>query len=179
MREYSRFEHLNVICRQRLHQHNILLTDTLFPPSFPPYPGRVDRYNHDLDAEEETEDDGEDFLFHSFSSCSPRYSRVYNRGLEPLIHDVNLALLNPFNLLPPQVVFSLTLVVSCSAVVSCSLHPLHLPVMSLWFLALCSCLQTPSDVPTTYHLFCSSFLTPGVSWKSSVVCGNYRLGLGF
>ncbi|XP_035827473.1 microtubule-associated serine/threonine-protein kinase 3 [Aplysia californica] len=51
------------------------------------FDSRIDRYNHDLEAGEETEDDGEDILFHSFSSCSPRYSRVYNRGLEPLIHD--------------------------------------------------------------------------------------------
>ncbi|CAL1530340.1 unnamed protein product [Lymnaea stagnalis] len=50
------------------------------------FDSRIDRYNHELDTED-TEDDGEDLLFHSFSSCSPRYSRVYNRGLEPLIHD--------------------------------------------------------------------------------------------
>ncbi|BFY99940.1 hypothetical protein BsWGS_02980 [Bradybaena similaris] len=50
------------------------------------FDSRVDRYNHELDAED-TEDDGEDLLFHSFSSCSPRYSQVYNRGLEPLIND--------------------------------------------------------------------------------------------
>lgn len=65
-------------------------------------PGRVDRYNHELDAED-TEDDGEDLLFHSFSSCSPRYSQVYNRGLEPLIHDVNMAFLSPYASIPPQV----------------------------------------------------------------------------
>lgn len=64
--------------------------------------GRVDRYNHELDAED-TEDDGEDLLFHSFSSCSPRYSQVYNRGLEPLINDVNMALLSPYASIPPQV----------------------------------------------------------------------------
>ncbi|CAG5132563.1 unnamed protein product, partial [Candidula unifasciata] len=50
------------------------------------FDSRVDRYNHELEAED-TEDDGEDLLFHSFSSCSPRYSQVYNRGLEPLIND--------------------------------------------------------------------------------------------
>lgn len=64
--------------------------------------GRVDRYNHEMDAED-TEDDGEDLLFHSFSSCSPRYSRVYNRGLEPVINDVNMAFLSPYASIPPQV----------------------------------------------------------------------------
>ncbi|RUS83851.1 hypothetical protein EGW08_008392 [Elysia chlorotica] len=61
------------------------------------FDSRTDRYNHELDTE--TEDDGEDLLFHSFSSCSPRYSRVYSQpgihghghrmagGLEPLIQD--------------------------------------------------------------------------------------------
>ena len=75
--------------------------------------GRTDRYNHELDTE--TEDDGEDLLFHSFSSCSPRYSRVYSQpgthghghrmagGLEPLIQDVNTAFLSPFASVPPQV----------------------------------------------------------------------------
>ena len=81
------------------------------PLCFPP--GRTDRYNHELDTE--TEDDGEDLLFHSFSSCSPRYSRVYSQpgthghghrmaaGLEPLIQDVNTAFLSPFASVPPQV----------------------------------------------------------------------------
>ena len=32
---------------------------------------RCDRYNHE--AEEDTEDDSEDVMFYSFSSCSPRY----------------------------------------------------------------------------------------------------------
>ncbi|CAG5125697.1 unnamed protein product, partial [Candidula unifasciata] len=50
------------------------------------FDSRVERYNHAIDTED-TEDDGEDLLFHSFSSCSPRYSKVYNRGLEPLIND--------------------------------------------------------------------------------------------
>ncbi|XP_074642526.1 microtubule-associated serine/threonine-protein kinase 2-like isoform X2 [Tubulanus polymorphus] len=36
---------------------------------------RTDRYNHELDVED-TDDDADDFMFHSFSSCSPRYSRV-------------------------------------------------------------------------------------------------------
>ncbi|XP_060070360.1 microtubule-associated serine/threonine-protein kinase 3-like [Ylistrum balloti] len=39
---------------------------------------RMDRYNHDLDADD-TEDDGDDVLFQSFSSCSPRYSKVYSK----------------------------------------------------------------------------------------------------
>ncbi|XP_023931930.1 microtubule-associated serine/threonine-protein kinase 3-like isoform X3 [Lingula anatina] len=37
---------------------------------------RVDRYNHDL---EDTEDDADDIMFHSFSSMSPRYSKVYGK----------------------------------------------------------------------------------------------------
>ncbi|GFN87078.1 microtubule associated serine/threonine kinase [Plakobranchus ocellatus] len=77
------------------------------------FDSRTDRYNHELDTE--TEDDGEDLLFHSFSSCSPRYSRVYSQpgshshgqrvasGLEPLIQDVNTAFLSPFTSVPPQV----------------------------------------------------------------------------
>ncbi|XP_013079092.2 microtubule-associated serine/threonine-protein kinase 3-like isoform X6 [Biomphalaria glabrata] len=65
------------------------------------FDSRIDRYNHELDTED-TEDDGEDLLFHSFSSCSPRYSRVYNRGLEPLINDVNMAFLSPYTNIPPQ-----------------------------------------------------------------------------
>ncbi|OWF46091.1 Microtubule-associated serine/threonine-protein kinase 2 [Mizuhopecten yessoensis] len=39
---------------------------------------RMDRYNHDLDADD-TEDDTDDVLFQSFSSCSPRYSKVYSK----------------------------------------------------------------------------------------------------
>ncbi|KAL8618608.1 hypothetical protein ACOMHN_015718 [Nucella lapillus] len=42
------------------------------------FDSRTERYNHDLDTED-TEDDGEDILFHSFSSCSPRYSKVCNK----------------------------------------------------------------------------------------------------
>ncbi|XP_070194512.1 microtubule-associated serine/threonine-protein kinase 3-like isoform X2 [Littorina saxatilis] len=42
------------------------------------FDSRLERYNHDLDTED-TEDDGEDILFHSFSSCSPRYSKVYSK----------------------------------------------------------------------------------------------------
>ena len=49
--------------------------------------GRTERYNHDLDTED-TEDDGEDILFHSFSSCSPRYSKVYSK-IEELHQDVS------------------------------------------------------------------------------------------
>ncbi|XP_059151907.1 microtubule-associated serine/threonine-protein kinase 3-like isoform X3 [Physella acuta] len=64
------------------------------------FDSRIDRYNHELDTE--TEDDGEEILFQSFSSCSPRYSRVYNRGLEPLIQDVNMAFLSPYANIPPQ-----------------------------------------------------------------------------
>src|SRR6218665_1114586 len=37
---------------------------------------RSDRYNH-VAGEEDTEDDTDDSLFQSFSSCSPRYSKVY------------------------------------------------------------------------------------------------------
>jgi len=59
----------------------------------------VDRYNHDLEAED-TEDDADDILFHSFSSCSPRYSKVYSKieelqevGLTCLKKHSNLLLL--------------------------------------------------------------------------------------
>lgn len=50
-------------------------------------PGRTERYNHELDTED-TEDDTEDILFHSFSSCSPRYSKVYSK-IEELHQDVS------------------------------------------------------------------------------------------
>lgn len=49
--------------------------------------GRTERYNHEIDTED-TEDDAEDILFHSFSSCSPRYSKVYSK-IEELHHDVS------------------------------------------------------------------------------------------
>lgn len=39
---------------------------------------RVDRYNHEIEAED-TEEDAEDIMFNSFSSCSPRYNRVYQK----------------------------------------------------------------------------------------------------
>lgn len=42
---------------------------------------RTDRYNHELEAED-TEDETDDIMFHSFSSCSPRYSRVYSNFKE-------------------------------------------------------------------------------------------------
>lgn len=77
------------------------MTKFLQLPSKLFFTGRIDRYNHELDTE--TEDDGEEILFQSFSSCSPRYSRVYNRGLEPLIQDVNMAFLSPYANIPPQV----------------------------------------------------------------------------
>jgi hypothetical protein len=37
--------------------------------------GRSDRYSHEQETED-TEDDGDDVMFQSFSSCSPRYSLV-------------------------------------------------------------------------------------------------------
>ncbi|XP_046356906.2 microtubule-associated serine/threonine-protein kinase 3-like isoform X5 [Haliotis rufescens] len=46
---------------------------------------RTDRYNHELEAED-TEDDADDPLFHSFSSCSPRYNKVYSKIDE--LHEV-------------------------------------------------------------------------------------------
>ena len=52
-----------------------------------PFSGRTERYNHEIDTED-TEDDGEDILFHSFSSCSPRYSKVYSK-IEELHQDVS------------------------------------------------------------------------------------------
>lgn len=38
---------------------------------------RADRYSHE--EAEDTEEDAEDIMFNSFSSCSPRYSRVYQK----------------------------------------------------------------------------------------------------
>ncbi|KAL8582089.1 hypothetical protein ACOMHN_004009 [Nucella lapillus] len=51
------------------------------------FDSRMERYNHELDTED-TEDDGEDILFHSFSSCSPRYSKVHSK-IEELHQDDN------------------------------------------------------------------------------------------
>ncbi|XP_055956452.1 microtubule-associated serine/threonine-protein kinase 3 isoform X3 [Patella vulgata] len=48
------------------------------------FDSRTERYNHDL--AEDTEDEPDDVLFHSFSSCSPRYSKVYSR-IEELHED--------------------------------------------------------------------------------------------
>ncbi|XP_064607018.1 microtubule-associated serine/threonine-protein kinase 3-like isoform X3 [Liolophura sinensis] len=42
------------------------------------FDSRADRYNHDLETED-TEDDMDDAMFHSFSSCSPRYNKVYSK----------------------------------------------------------------------------------------------------
>ena len=39
---------------------------------------RTDRYNHELELED-TEDEMDDIMFHSFSSCSPRLSKVYQK----------------------------------------------------------------------------------------------------
>ncbi|KAL3869847.1 hypothetical protein ACJMK2_042478 [Sinanodonta woodiana] len=47
---------------------------------------RSERYNHDLDTEDTDADDADDVLFHSFSSCSPRYSKVYSK-IEELQED--------------------------------------------------------------------------------------------
>ena len=47
---------------------------------------RTERYNHDLENAEDTEDDTEDILFHSFSSCSPRYSKVYSHRITDELH---------------------------------------------------------------------------------------------
>lgn len=38
---------------------------------------RADRYNHE--EAEDTEEDAEDIMFNSFSSCSPHYSQVYQK----------------------------------------------------------------------------------------------------
>lgn len=40
---------------------------------------REDRYNHDFIDSEETEDTDDSAIFSSFSSCSPRYRKVYSR----------------------------------------------------------------------------------------------------
>ncbi|KAK2181191.1 hypothetical protein NP493_407g03038 [Ridgeia piscesae] len=40
------------------------------------FDSRTDRYNHELDMDD-TDDEAEDIMFQSFSSCSPRYSKVY------------------------------------------------------------------------------------------------------
>ncbi len=50
---------------------------------------RTDRYNHH--EAEDTEDDMDDALFHSFSSCSPRYSRVYLRSEVNTLHDMTVS----------------------------------------------------------------------------------------
>ena len=36
---------------------------------------RLDRYNHEIENDD-TEDEDTDLMFSSFSSCSPRYSKV-------------------------------------------------------------------------------------------------------
>jgi len=42
--------------------------------------GRSERYRHDThDDNADSDDDGEDSMFHSFSSCSPRYSQDHIR----------------------------------------------------------------------------------------------------
>ncbi|CAH1775457.1 unnamed protein product [Owenia fusiformis] len=43
------------------------------------FDSRSDRYNHEVEAADDTADDDDDVMFHSFSSMSPRYSRVCNK----------------------------------------------------------------------------------------------------
>lgn len=40
---------------------------------------RSDRYHHEMDDFEDTDDTDDSPLFGSFSSCSPRYRKVYSR----------------------------------------------------------------------------------------------------
>lgn len=57
------------------------------------FTARSDRYCHDDDTDEEDiDDDADDELFHSFSSCSPRYSKVYLKfeELREVSHDCKL-----------------------------------------------------------------------------------------
>jgi len=44
---------------------------------------RSDRYCHNMD-EDDTEDDSEDIMFHSFSSCSPRYMKFEELKFEEM-----------------------------------------------------------------------------------------------
>lgn len=40
---------------------------------------RSERYNHELEELGDTDEDENEVMFQSFSSCSPRYSRVYQK----------------------------------------------------------------------------------------------------
>lgn len=40
---------------------------------------RADRYHHEVDDSEDMDDPDESALFSSFSSCSPRFRKVYSR----------------------------------------------------------------------------------------------------
>ena len=51
------------------------------------FTARAERYNHELETEDTDIEESEDALFHSFSSCSPRYSKVYSRIDE--LHEVS------------------------------------------------------------------------------------------
>ena len=52
---------------------------------------RAERYNHELETEDTDIDEPEDTLFHSFSSMSPRFSKVYSRIEE--LHEVSTVIL--------------------------------------------------------------------------------------
>ena len=54
------------------------------------FSGRSDRYNHEVSDGDDTEDDTDDSMFHSFSACSPRYSKVYMKFEE--LREVQLQL---------------------------------------------------------------------------------------
>lgn len=49
----------------------------IFSSSF--YVARAERYSHEVDDSEDMDDPDESALFSSFSSCSPRFRKVYSR----------------------------------------------------------------------------------------------------
>ena len=57
---------------QSSHLHPSSSTDNTLDVNIYVFLARSDRYCHNMD-EDDTEDDSEDIMFHSFSSCSSRY----------------------------------------------------------------------------------------------------------
>lgn len=54
---------------------NMGLISSFFPPDI----ARAERYSHEVEDSEDMDDPDESALFSSFSSCSPRFRKVYSR----------------------------------------------------------------------------------------------------
>lgn len=56
-----------------------LISSLVLPPLPPPLPARSDRYHHINTYDEDDTNDDEPVEIRQFSSCSPRFSKVWRR----------------------------------------------------------------------------------------------------